>query len=72
MGYGMKWMQHQMVKFFQETSRCFTPPPDLDIPPEPSSAEFFQHFPTVNQENLDAEVDNDSEDEGGGSPPFNA
>ena len=72
MSRGMKWMQHQMVKFFHETSRCFTPPPDFDLPPKPSSAEFFQHFPTVNQEDLDAEVDNDSEDEGGGSPPFNA
>ena len=72
MGRGIKWMQQQMVKFFQETSRCFTPPPSLDIPPEPSNAEYFQHFPTVNQEDIHAEVDDDSEEEGGGSPPFNA
>ena len=57
-----KWLQKEVVHFFQKTAHCFTPPPEMHLPPQQSRAEFFQGF----HHSTNDESDDDAE--GGRSP----
>ena len=57
-----KWLQKEVVHFFQKIAHCFTSPLEMRLPPEQSRAQFFKGFHhSTNDESED-------DDEGGLSP----
>ena len=55
-----KWLQGEVIKLVQKSTQCFTPPPEMRIPPEQTREQFFEGFHNPNEnESQEEEEEND-------------